>query len=133
MASYRFVWHPKWLAGHVLVLVVAAAMVGLGRWQMIVSDSKGFDLQNFGYALQWWAFSIFGVGFWIKLIRDRGRPKSDAEPAPRPEPRAVATPAVAYRRYVMPQQADAADDPELARYNAYLADLNSGPDDAGRS
>ena len=37
-----------------------------------VSDSKGFSLQNFGYAIQWWAFSIAALVIWVRVVRDRG-------------------------------------------------------------
>jgi hypothetical protein len=31
------------------------------------------DLQNFAYALQWWAFALFTVFLWGRLVRDRRR------------------------------------------------------------
>ncbi len=61
---------PKWVFGHLLVLAAAITMVFLGRWQLDVSNARHFDLQNFGYALQWWAFSIFAVLMWLKVLRD---------------------------------------------------------------
>jgi hypothetical protein len=116
--SYRFAWHPLWLAGHVLVLAASVTMVLLGHWQLTVSEGKGFSLQNFGYALQWWAFSIAALVIWVRVIRDR------ADPAPKlPEPPPAPEAPVAYRRYVMPAEVDTSDDPELARYNAYLRSL----------
>ena len=120
--SYRFAWHPRWIAGHVLVLAAAVTMVFLGHWQLTVSEHKGFSLQNFGYALQWWAFSLFSLVIWARIIRDRGRGRP-ASPEPPPAP--VVDEPVAYRRYVMPTvpALDEAD-PELARYNAYLASLS---------
>jgi DNA-binding transcriptional regulator of glucitol operon len=121
--SYRFVWRPTWLLGHVVVLATAVAMVLLGRWQLDVSDSKGFDLQNFGYALQWWAFSITGVVVWTRVIRDRAHPKS--QPSQAPEPKPLAHEPVAYRRYVMPTAVESSDDPELSRYNDYLRSLGT--------
>ncbi|MGI8761952.1 MAG: hypothetical protein ACR2LF_11800 [Jatrophihabitantaceae bacterium] len=120
---YRFVGSPRWVAGHAVVLALVVTMVLLGRWQLDVSDSKHFALQNFGYALQWWAFSLFAVLMWSRIVRDVARqaPGSQhAEPDPAP-----AGP-VAYRRYVMPQSADgpaAAVDTEYAAYNDYLARL----------
>ncbi|HEY7008639.1 MAG TPA: hypothetical protein VH395_06860 [Jatrophihabitantaceae bacterium] len=123
MASYRFAARPRWVAGHVLVLAAIVAMVLLGRWQLLVSDRKHFDLQNFGYALQWWAFSLFAALFWLKILHDQavGRAAHGSQPAeaeaepPQQEP---------YRRYVMPTSSPATEtDPEVARYNAYLASL----------
>ena len=123
MASYRFAARPRWVAGHVLVLAAIVAMVLLGRWQLLVSDRKHFDLQNFGYALQWWAFSLFALLFWLKILRDQavGRAASGFQPAEAEVEPAQQEP---YRRYVMPTSSPAPDpDPEIARYNAYLASL----------
>jgi DNA-binding transcriptional regulator of glucitol operon len=65
---------PHWLALHLLVWVGAVAMVLLGRWQLQVSDDKHFNLQNFGYALQWWTFTAFTLFFWLRAMRDARRP-----------------------------------------------------------
>jgi hypothetical protein len=65
---------PRWIGLHLLVWAAAVTMVLLGRWQLIVSNNKHFDLQNFGYALQWWAFSVFTVLFWLRIMRDARRP-----------------------------------------------------------
>lgn len=126
--SFRFAGRPIWLAGHLLVLAAATSMVLLGHWQLGVSEHKGFSLQNFGYALQWWAFSLFALVMWAKILCDRSAAGSPAAPHP---PRVVGEP-IAYRRYVMPQTADGlieADDPEQAAYNAYLAQLAGQSED----
>jgi DNA-binding transcriptional regulator of glucitol operon len=114
---------PGWLLFHLVTLALAVTMVLLGRWQLDVSDSKHFSLQNFGYAIQWWAFTAFALVMWARIVRDRGRaerPASQrAEPAEQPHSE------VPYRRYVMPSSSDAGAhaDPELAAYNDYLARL----------
>jgi hypothetical protein len=112
------------------------AMVLLGRWQLNVSNKKHFSLQNFGYALQWWAFSLFVFAMWARILLDRGRHPRATEAGdpyragglPDPEPATSPDQPVAYRRYVMPQsgspQAPAAD-PEHAAYNDYLARLDA--------
>lgn len=136
VVAYRFVARPRWLVGHVLVVAAVIAMVLLGHWQLTVSDRKGFSLQNFGYALQWWAFSIAAIAFWLKILHDHAAGRNPFESADEPAPSAsqpaepaapVAEP-VAYRRYV-PPSAPAIDDAEIARYNAYLAALASDPDE----
>jgi len=124
---------PRWVALHLLTLAAVITMVLLGRWQLDVSNSKHFNLQNFGYALQWWAFSVFALVMWVRVVRDGGLIREDApalgaNEAPvqhraedaRDEPKPVE-----YRRYVMPTRADAtrADDPTLGAYNDYLAGL----------
>ncbi len=68
---------PGWIAVHLLVAAVVVVMIGLGRWQLRVSDDKHFDLQNFSYTLQWWAFSACALFFWLRVMRDALR-----EPAP---------------------------------------------------
>ena len=104
MQSYRFAWRPLWLAWHLLCLALIVTMVLLGRWQLVVSDEKHFNIRNFGYALQWWAFSAFVAWMWWRVLRDHAgaAPSDEAQATPpattaeRPEP-------VAYRRYVMPK------------------------------
>src|SRR5689334_11197395 len=54
--SSRWWLSPGWLFVHLFTLALVIAMVLLGRWQLIVSDRKHFNLQNFGYAVQWWMF-----------------------------------------------------------------------------
>ncbi|HET6876376.1 MAG TPA: hypothetical protein VFH38_02495 [Jatrophihabitans sp.] len=131
MRRLRFALRPGWMVLHVVSLALVVTMILLGRWQLDVSDSKHFSLQNFGYALQWWAFSIFVIVFWARILRDAAR-KRDQEaaraqrPAGEPEPRpAPAEEPVAYRRYVMPsqQQQTAPADAAHAAYNDYLARL----------
>jgi DNA-binding transcriptional regulator of glucitol operon len=133
---YRFAVRPGWLAVHLFTVVVAVTMVLLGRWQLDVSNSKHFSLQNFGYAIQWWLFTACGVVFWGRLMRDQARagaergeageatepaaPGQPGEPAEREEqPQAP----VAYRRYVMPTVQNEPADSVHAAYNDYLAAL----------
>jgi hypothetical protein len=69
---------PRWIGLHVLVWSAVVAMALLGRWQLTVSNSKHFDLQNFSYVLQWWAFSGFVLLFWLRVIRDALRPPNSS-------------------------------------------------------
>jgi DNA-binding transcriptional regulator of glucitol operon len=127
----RFARSPGWLVLHLFTITTVVAMVLLGRWQLTVSNAKHFDLQNFGYALQWWAFSVFGLALWVRIMLDnRTRSTEVREPgaAQDAEHAAPAGEAVAYRRYVMPQSTTApaiAIDPEHAAYNDYLARLDT--------
>ena len=119
-SSYRFAWQPKWLAGHLLVVAAVITMVLLGRWQLSVSDRKHFSLQNFGYALQWWAFSLFAIAFWVKIMHDTAIGRQSKRS---PQPQRVEDGPVAYRRYVMPNRTEPDPDPVIAAYNAYLGSL----------
>jgi hypothetical protein len=134
---------PRWLVLHAFILAITVAMVLLGRWQLDVSNHKHFDLQNFGYALQWWAFSAFAVWLWVRIVWDRWRPPTAAG-----RPQSVVLPhngdtsvhtgpadlitvptkpgqePVVYRGYVMPQSqttlARSNGDSYHASYNDYL-------------
>ncbi|MCU1658276.1 MAG: hypothetical protein JWO57_2932 [Pseudonocardiales bacterium] len=139
---------PGWVGLTLFVWAAAVAMVLLGSWQLRVSNSKHFNLQNFGYALQWWVFSAFVVLFWVKVIRDAWRGGATAAPttggqlvvragqtgvahvgpadlvAPPDQPDGAP---VVYRGYVMPQSATrparSGGDPMHGSYNDYLWQL----------
>ena len=129
----RFVLSPGWLVLHLITVALIVTMVLLGRWQLDVSNAKHFNLQNFGYAFQWWAFSAFVLAMWARIVLDtRGRsdgtPVDDISAPSDADPVAGAEETVAYRRYVMPQSATAPAPPadsEHAAYNDYLARLDA--------
>ncbi len=136
---------PRWLLFHLLVWGAVIAMALLGRWQLLVSNSKHFALQNFGYTLQWWAFALCGALFWFRVVSHARHP-----PAPPPSssgelavvtgggqlvpvgPTALVTrpspdrePTV-YRGYVMPSAATApirSEDAYQGSFNDYLWQL----------
>lgn len=115
---------------HVVALALLVTMILLGRWQLVVSEERHFRLQNFGYALQWWAFTVFAAYMWVRLIRDARRqadaPGTESGGSQDAEAAGRAAPEVAYRRYVMPQSATSpapSGDSLNAAYNEYLAEL----------
>jgi hypothetical protein len=136
---------PQWLIGHLIVVALAVTMVFLGRWQLNVSNSKHFDLQNFGYALQWWAFAAFGLFMWVRIMQHHVNPPEQITVSTglvlasrgqlaRIGPMELAMPGTAageepviYRGYVMPQTSDGLirteDDPVHDSYNDYLWQL----------
>jgi DNA-binding transcriptional regulator of glucitol operon len=114
----RLLLTPKWLAWHAFALVATYVMVRLGLWQWHRAHAT-HSAQNMGYALQWPAFALFGLAVWWRVCRDAVRPPDDrqAEPAkparrPPPEPAAAVAPVTDE------------EDPELAAYNRYLAQLS---------
>jgi hypothetical protein len=123
--SWRFLFRPKWLGWHALMVLTVLGMLALGNWQFHRAES-GNSL-SWAYTFEWPIFAIFVIVFWAKTIKDEFRPPGQAEslddvalPAGRG---GVAVPA--------PGDATAADaagdedDEELAAYNAYLARLTS--------
>lgn len=118
---------PRWLACHVLVLLLVAGMLGLAAWQF--SRATGGNALSWGYTFQWPVFAGFVVLIWAREVRRELR-GSHPEPQPRsaPEPPAPARRPVITRRAVPDEAAYYdADDPELAAYNRYLAWLNAHP------
>jgi len=121
--KYAFALRPGWLVLHVLTLAAVITMILLGRWQLHVSEARHFNLQNFGYTIQWWLFSAFTCFFWWRVVRDAARQQTGEAHPTSAEPKAQPAEPVAYRRYVMPTTPERTDDPELSAYNDYLARL----------
>ena len=72
--SLRTFLRPRWLAWHAVVWGSAVGMVELGQWQLRVSNQRHFDLQNYSYFVQWWAFAACAVWFWVRSIRNAYQP-----------------------------------------------------------
>lgn len=140
MVGLRRFLTPGWLLLHAFTVAAVITMILLGRWQLIVSDRKHFNLQNFGYAIQWWLFSAFALYLWWRFIHDARHGEGAGDPDALELP-AADTPdtsltglgrssdgaLVTYRRYVMPTagQVDAqAEDDMQSSYNDYLRTLN---------
>jgi hypothetical protein len=120
LRQLAFVFRPKWLLLHLLVIVGAIVMVFLGRWQWNVAKARHGDIQNFAYVLQWFAFAGFVVLMWIRVIGDARDAADENKPEPTPPPE----PIPGLRGYVAPQAAQTrsdADDSVRVAYNDYLA------------
>lgn len=136
---------PKWLVLHVLFLVATVATGFLAWWQYSRAQEAGGSFQNLGYALLWPMFGLFTLYLWyhlaaleLRAIRERESgtsteetlipepPSSAGESLPTEETADGAAAAKRSRRLVPPPAPlpDASDDPELAAYNEYLAELN---------
>jgi hypothetical protein len=126
--SWRFLFRPKWLGWHALMVLVVLGMLALGDWQFHRAES-GNSL-SWAYTFEWPIFAVFVIVFWAKTIKDEFRPPATAEgldsvtlPAGR-DGVAAAVPGAG------PGEASGADvpdedDDELAAYNAYLARLTA--------
>jgi hypothetical protein len=125
---WRFLVSPRWLAWHAFAVAAAWGMLWLGDWQFHRAEN-GNPL-SWAYTFEWPIFVIFGVVFWAKTIVDEWRHQSaltrgGLRPARRDSGDALELPAGAHTATAIDDEA--ADDPELAAYNAYLARLNSRP------
>jgi DNA-binding transcriptional regulator of glucitol operon len=140
----RFVFTPRWTAGHALVVALVVTCLLLGRWQWHRS-AETHSLQNYAYALQWPLFAVFFAVMWWRMLRLESRrldeegasapaqpgPEVGAEPGAnstvasevRPRPSSAAHTPAAQPPPSAPQRPEAEDDPELAAYNRMLAEL----------
>jgi len=108
---FRRLLTVKWVLMHLLVAALFVATWFLGYWQLTKAEAGGGAV-NWSYALQWPLYGLMGLGFYLKMCRDElRRDPEDDEPG-----NAV----VLYQR----PRIDTTGDPELAAYNAYLAELN---------
>lgn len=115
--------HPKWLPLHLFVVAACVAMVLLGRWQWHVAHQHHGDIRYYAYAFQWWAFSVFAVVMWARIVGDYLSTGRAARAAEVPAASVPAGEGPAYLAYVPPTAAEPETDPERARFNAYLAEL----------
>jgi hypothetical protein len=103
----------------VAVCVVSlAGCVGLAWWQWQRFESAAGTWQNLGYVLQWPLFGLFPAFMFWRLRKLRAQ--QPAAPAPAPP---KLTPALVDEKPEAPASQD--DDPELAAYNRYLAELDA--------
>ncbi len=101
-----------------LVIVAAMACLALGWWQWQRFESASGTGQNLGYALQWPLFAAFVVYAYRKFVRYEEQPPELHKPGEITE-----IPAGLLPNRPKPAPATEADDPALAEYNAYLAQL----------
>ncbi|KGH47312.1 MULTISPECIES: metalloprotease [Modestobacter] len=108
---YRRLLSPGWLFMHLVVVALFVMTFFLGYWQLTKAEAGGGAV-NWSYALQWPLYGFMGLGFYLKMAKDElARDPADDEPG---------ASLVLYQR----PRIDTTGDPELAAYNAYLAELN---------
>jgi len=102
---------PKWVLLHLVVAALFVATFVLGYWQLSKAEAGGGAV-NWSYALQWPLYGFMGLWFYVRMCREEVNRDPEAD-----EP---GTDVVLYQR----PRIDTTGDPELAAYNAYLAELN---------
>jgi DNA-binding transcriptional regulator of glucitol operon len=103
--------NPRWVLLHLLVAVLFVATFFLGYWQLTKAENGGGAV-NWSYALQWPLYGLMGLWFYVRMVRvELNRDPDEEEPS---------SAVVLYQR----PRVDTTGDPELAAYNAYLAELN---------
>ena len=77
----------------------APEAASLGTMQRVPTPSgeTGFKWRNAAYALQWWAFALFALYMWWRIVRDEGREDAAAEAAAASAAAAAAEPAAEER------------------------------------
>ncbi|GAB3277131.1 hypothetical protein [Parasphingorhabdus pacifica] len=120
---------PKWLLLHALFLAAVITTGLLAWWQWGRANDAGGSFQNLGYALQWPLFGAFTLFLWQRVVRMGMEERAEGD-EPRPEeeaaPEGPGRHSVRTRPLVPPPAEPVTDDedPELAAYNKYLAELN---------
>jgi DNA-binding transcriptional regulator of glucitol operon len=99
-----------------LVIVAALTCLALGWWQWQRFGSASGTGQNLGYALQWPLFAAFVIYAYRKFVRYEEEPPQIHKPDTITEIPAGLLPD-------RPRPAPKPDDPVLAEYNSYLAQL----------
>ena len=124
---WRFLVSPRWLAWHAFAIAAAWGMLWLGDWQFHRAENG--NALSWAYTFEWPIFVIFGVVFWGKTIVDEWRHQTAARSAGDQDLASAAAPLELPPGAHVAAAVDdeAAADPELAAYNAYLARLNSRP------
>lgn len=130
MAPVRDRWLSRRAVSlHLAVLVLVPGCALAAWWQ--VNRAEGGNQLSYLYSVMWPAFGILSIYFWWMLLHTdfdnvglKGMRRQQAAEAPvDTDSAAVIPPAVDGLRPEAPIAVSAAEDPELAAYNARLARL----------
>ncbi|GAB2935828.1 hypothetical protein GCM10027280_24700 [Micromonospora polyrhachis] len=122
-------WTPAWITRHVIAVVLVAACLGLGWWQ--VSRAASGNAVSWAYAFEWPVFAAFVIFIWAREVRHAlrggetaGAAADSSAPVEADLPPGIRRPVRSARATV---PASDNDDPDLAAYNHYLSWLNANP------
>jgi DNA-binding transcriptional regulator of glucitol operon len=110
---------------HVVILIVVPAFLALCLWQ--ISRALGGNSLSWAYVFEWPIFAAYAVYMWWRFVHeaaDDSSPPAGADPG---GPDASATPTAAASA-----ESEEKEDPELAAYNDYLAQLAERDKATGR-
>lgn len=107
----------KWVLTHVFVVALVALFLLLGWWQLQRAETG--NSRSWAYSMEWPSFALLVIGFWIKIMHDELHPRTESDDAPNASPRRGRR----GRRRADADSGRIAEDPELAAYNRYIADL----------
>ncbi len=79
-SSWKILFTPKWLAWHLFAVVAVVGMLWLGDWQF--HRALAGNTLSWAYTFEWPIFSVFGVVFWFKTIRDELHPAPEGADEP---------------------------------------------------
>ncbi|WP_336031509.1 metalloprotease [Geodermatophilus sp. FMUSA9-8] len=103
---------PGYLLMHLVVVLLFLITLRLGWWQWERARLNDWSPLNLSYALQWPVFGLMGVWYYVRMMQVEVTRDPDAD-----------EPGTAVLLYQRPR-IDTSGDPELAAYNAHLAELN---------
>ena len=118
--SMRRFLTPGWLLRHVAMVVLVAAFLALGWWQL--RRARGGNLLSFGYAIEWPVFALFVIFVWTREIRAELRGG-----VPEPEPETTVPEDLRIEVPARRPSGKADEDAETRAYNDYLAWLGAHP------
>ncbi|MEU2034024.1 transcriptional regulator [Nocardia amamiensis] len=121
-----------------LVIVAALGCLALAWWQWERYESASGTGQNLGYALQWPLFAAFAVFAYFRFVRLEREAEEEDEPTDTGRGAVAsgrAAKSVAPKEIpagLLPERPKAVrdEDPVLAEYNRYLAELHANDIDA---
>jgi DNA-binding transcriptional regulator of glucitol operon len=117
---------PAWLWRHALVVAAFYACLRLGIWQLHRAERIQGTIQNWGYAFEWWTFAAAGAVWWFHVLRTSTGPPDTRDSKAGSDLRAAPATALGPRPpQRLAEDMSDEDDPELAAYNRYLADLHA--------
>ncbi len=144
----------RWLLLHLLFVAAVVATGFLAWWQWDRAHAAGGSFQNLGYALQWPMFGAFTLFLWYRVARmhiqesrvSEGADTQHADTQHADTQRVAGAAGLDHggsiepgelgesnRRRLVPLPAapvDSEQDPEMAAYNRYLAELNEADEGA---